>query len=116
MKKQLTLLALVFSSILFISYYLSLTTKKYLKSDSNVTLLRDKHTSFLKNSPFKQTLKLSKKERKAIGLPPNKYYERMWELTMNPATGKPEPYKALELQQKRNKNDKLTLLSTLINS
>ena len=106
MKKQLTLLVLVFSSILFLSYYFNITNKKYLKSNSHVSTLREKHTAFLNNSPFKKTLKLSKKERKATGLPPNKYYERMWELTMNPATGKPEPYKVLELQQKRNKKNK----------
>lgn len=62
--------------------------------------LREKHVSFLKNSPFKETLKLTKKERKAHGLPPNKYYEREWELTMNPATGAPEPDKVLKLQKK----------------
>jgi len=63
---------LVFSSILFFRYYFYLTTKKYLKRDSDVSILREKHTSFLKNSPYKKTLKLSKKDLKAIGLPPNK--------------------------------------------
>ncbi len=77
-----------------------------MKDDTSISNLRQKHSEFLKNSPFKKTLKLSKKERKAQGIPPNKYYERMWELTMNPATGKPEPNKVLELQQNRNKIDK----------
>ncbi|REE83713.1 putative secreted protein (Por secretion system target) [Lutibacter oceani] len=106
MKKQRTLIFLFFSSLLLISYLINSTDKKYVKIDNSVSTLREKHTSYLNNSPFKKTLKLSKEERKAKGLPPNKYYERMWELTMNPATGKPEPYKVLELQQNRNKKDK----------
>ena len=56
----------------------------------NIQLLRKKHEEYLKNSPFKKSLLLSKDQRKAAGLPPNKYYENEWELTMNPATGKPE--------------------------
>lgn len=63
---------------------------------------RNNHHQFLENSPFKETLKLSKQERKSQGLPPNKYYEREWELTMNPQTGLPEPQKVLEFQNERN--------------
>ncbi len=61
--------------------------------------LRIKHKQFLENSPFKKTLSLSKEERKAQGIPPNKYYERQWELTMNPTLGHPEPHKTLQLQK-----------------
>ena len=46
------------------------------------------HKEFLDNSPFKETLQLTKAERKQKGLPPNKYFEQMWELTINPATGR----------------------------
>jgi len=35
-----------------------------------------------------------------IGLPPNAYNERMWELTLDPQTGRPMPERILELQQK----------------
>jgi len=72
---------------------------KFQNSNDKIAELREQHEFFLKNSPFKETLKLSKKERKSIGLPPNKYLERQWELTMNPATGKPEPQKLYELQE-----------------
>ncbi len=74
-------------------------------SKDNVTVvLREKHIAFLKESPFQKTLKLTKEERKARSLPPNKYFEREWELTMNPATGEPEPQKVLELQAKLSKS------------
>ncbi|MFI1771132.1 PA domain-containing protein [Thalassobellus citreus] len=70
------------------------------EESNNIVELRIQHEEFLKNSPFKETLKLSKKERKAKRLPPNKYSERMWELTINPTTGHTEPEKLFQLQEK----------------
>ena len=72
-------------------------------SNSNsIKRKKNKHNYFLANSPFKKTLQLSKSERQVLGIPPNKYYEREWELTMNPETGMPEPGKTLELQSELN--------------
>ena len=59
------------------------------KPDAETLELRKKHENFLKNSPFKKTINLSKDQRKELGIPPNKYYEMEWELTMNPETGRP---------------------------
>ena len=64
-----------------------------------VERLRQKHAAFLEKSPFKHTKTLSKAERKALGLPPNPYFERQWELTMNPELGRPTPEKLLALQK-----------------
>jgi photosystem II stability/assembly factor-like uncharacterized protein len=79
-------------------------------SDSNPNFStkkkRAQHVSFLRNSPLKENLERTKKERKAEGLPPNKYFEREWELTMNPATGKPEPTRVLQLQKTLKKSKK----------
>ncbi len=58
---------------------------------ARIEILRKKHQAFLNNSPFKKVLALTKKERKAIGIPPNKFYEQEWELSMNPETGRPHP-------------------------
>jgi len=58
---------------------------------NNIADLDAQHRTFMENSPFSEVSKLSKKERKAIGLPPNKYLEREWELTMNPELGRPTP-------------------------
>ncbi|WP_284698684.1 PA domain-containing protein [Flavobacterium lacisediminis] len=58
-------------------------TKKQAKA------IRKKHAKNLANSPFKETMLMSKDERKANGLPPNKYYEMEWELTMDPELGRP---------------------------
>lgn len=87
-------------AILFIGS-IGLLINKFQFEDTNKEIadLREQHEHFLKNSPFKETLKLSKKERKAKRIPPNKFTERNWELTMNPATGQPEPEKLFQLQE-----------------
>ncbi|MBR9915218.1 MAG: T9SS type A sorting domain-containing protein [Algicola sp.] len=61
--------------------------------------LRQQHALNLEKSPFKESQKLSRSERKAQGLPPNAYNEQLWELTMDPATGRPMPERVLELQE-----------------
>ena len=90
---------------------ISKTDKKQIASISKhdapvneeIQMLRKKHENFLQNSPFKKNMLLSKKERKAIGIPPNKYYEQEWELSMNPETGKPDVQKLRELRNRLNK-------------
>lgn len=65
--------------------------------------LRELHACYLAESPFKEVLKLSKQERKAIGLVPNKYYETEWENTINPVLGRPTPENLSELRIKLQK-------------
>ena len=96
MKKKLFFSIVLFAAIAFA--YNAFTKQ------TQIEILREKHVDFLAESPFKETLKLSKKERKAIELTPNKFYERQWELTLNPATGKPEPEKLLALQERLRKD------------
>jgi len=47
------------------------------------------HEDNLTNSPFKESLLMNKEQRKEAGLPPNKYFEEEYELTMNPVLGRP---------------------------
>ncbi|MDB4307054.1 hypothetical protein N9935_02605, partial [Flavobacteriaceae bacterium] len=42
----------------------------------------------------------SRKDRKALGIPPNAYNERFFELTMNPSLGYPTVSKKFELQNR----------------
>ncbi len=83
MKKTIILsgIALIILSFIFYKAYNSTSYEK----------IRAQHTAYLNNSPYKETLTMSKKERKAHGIPPNKYFEREWELTINPYTGRPTP-------------------------
>jgi len=59
---------------------------------SNIEKMREQHRQFVLNSPFKDTKNLSRAERKSLSLPPNAYYDREYELTMNPQLGYPTPY------------------------
>ena len=64
---------------------------KALRIDKKTKELRKKLAYFQEHSPFKKSLLLSKTERKENGIPPNKYFESEWELTMSPTLGKPTP-------------------------
>jgi len=48
---------------------------------------KELHKHFLENSPFKEDVLLNKKDRLAKGLPPNKFNEQIYDLTIDPATG-----------------------------
>ncbi len=61
---------------------------KKINQEQSITELRKAHEEFLKNSPFKETLTWDKKKRMLNGLPPNRYFEQMWELSVNPSTGR----------------------------
>ena len=93
-KQVLTIVLIMLSGIIYYG--------KYHKSDAE--RLRDQHQYFLENSPFKKTKYLSKKERIGLGLPPNAYNEQMWELTMDPNTGRPMPERVDKLQQELRNN------------
>ena len=72
---------------------------------------QDLHLFHLENSPFKERLKLSKAERKAAGLPPNKYNEMIYELTLDPKIGRPttEVKVALAQQLAQQRKDKKSI-------
>jgi hypothetical protein len=71
--------------------------KSLIKKQAKIA--RKKHAKNLANSPYQKSLTLSKKERKALGIPPKKYYEMEWELTMDPITGKPTPEKLIQARE-----------------
>ncbi|PKH49867.1 hypothetical protein CXF68_03755 [Tenacibaculum sp. Bg11-29] len=60
---------------------------------------RKKHAEFLKNSPYKESLTWDKKTRKLKGLPPNRYFEQMWELSIDPATGRLDDGKITKVRE-----------------
>ncbi|SHF68355.1 Por secretion system C-terminal sorting domain-containing protein [Tenacibaculum mesophilum] len=71
----------------------SIIGSDYLKKQDVADKLAEQrkvHCTFLKESPLNESLKWGKKERKLRGLPPNRYFDQMQLLTMNPATGKME--------------------------
>lgn len=81
------------------------------KVDKVAQALRVLHKQNLDKSPFKQTLTYNSAKRKSIGIPPNKYYEQEWELTMDPKLGKPNIPKLISLRESLNEERK-QMLST----
>ncbi len=75
------------------------TTSCVVKPSKEIVALRKKHADFLKNSPYRITKTYTKQQSKALGLPPNKYFEDNWELTMNPETGRPTTEKLVALRK-----------------
>lgn len=80
-------------------YFLTGNQDSTIVVEDDIACIKESHKQFYENSPYKETMGLSKKERKANGLPPNKYLEREWELSMNPKTGRPTPENLLEIQR-----------------
>ena len=74
-------------------------TKKQVKE------LRKKHAYYLANNKVNKTFAMSEDDRLAAGLPPNKYLEQEWLMSMNPALGRPTPEITLAIQ--KDLNDKL---------
>ena len=88
MKKKLLLVSSILLGLIFTFLFL------HKNQDNNSEMLTNGeivkiHSDNLSNSPFKQSLKLTKEQRKEAGLPPNKFAEEEYELTMNPITGRP---------------------------
>ncbi len=82
-------------------YFLNPSTKEKSQQQQNdeIVNLRKQHAEFMADSPYKDYLKLSKKERKAQGLPPNAYFAQMWELTVSPTDGNTHPENIFKLQE-----------------
>ena len=97
MKKSVVTFLSLYGFVFFLLFVLFINN---LVSTTSIEKSREIHASHLKNSPFKNPLKLGKTDRMKAGLPPNRYMERMWELTMNPTLGRPTPERLYEVQEK----------------
>jgi photosystem II stability/assembly factor-like uncharacterized protein len=94
MKKKLLLSIVLFAAIAF--------TYNALTKQTEIEKLREKHATFLKNHSFNKTMDLSKKERKALSLPPNAYFEQEYLNEINPTTGLTNKRELLQLQEQLN--------------
>ena len=81
------------------------------KPDKKTLELRKKLAYYQAHSPFQKTLQLSSSERKDQGIPPNKYYENEWELTMSPTLGRPTP-ENIAMVRKNLEAERKNLLAT----
>ena len=60
---------------------------------------KELHQYFLDNSPVKVSKHIGKLERFKEGLPPDRFNEEIYDLTMNPSTGAPDYQSKLQVQQ-----------------
>ena len=57
------------------------------------------HKQNLNNSPFKETKSLEKLNRLNNNLPPKPYFDKIWELTMDPVLGRPRTENLYQIQE-----------------
>jgi photosystem II stability/assembly factor-like uncharacterized protein len=105
MKKKLllTLLGLIIAGAAWVFF---VENNIETKESSEIAQLRKKHKEFLKKSPYRESKKLSKKERKAKRLPPNTYYEMLYERSMDPALGYPTYNEVAKIQAQMLKDNR----------
>jgi hypothetical protein len=84
---------------------------KKIKPSKKTVELRKKLAYFQSHSPFSKNSNLSEEEGGKNGVPPNKYYESEWEMSMNPVLGRPTP-ENLEVIRKQLLEDRQRILST----
>lgn len=65
----------------------------------NKITIQQEQSKIIKQHPFQKSLQLSKEERIHKGLPPNKYFEQMYLLGINPHTGRTHPENLYKVQQ-----------------
>ena len=87
--KHRKFLLLLFSILLIVTF----------NRDKVTTIVKKEfHKYNLKKNPYSEAYYLSKKERFAAGLPPNKYNEQMSRLSMDPILGIPNEKKLLKFR------------------
>ncbi|MES2865046.1 MAG: T9SS sorting signal type C domain-containing protein [Bacteroidota bacterium] len=73
------------------------------KSESDsIEKIREKYHNFVNHHSFRKLMKLPKKERKAMGLPPNAFFEQDFLYSSDPNLGRPTPEVTLALQKDLN--------------
>jgi len=67
---------------------------------SDTEQLAEEYSTYLEEHPFRSSMALNKEERKAKGIPPNKFYEQEWLYTSDPVLKRPAVEKLHDLQKK----------------
>lgn len=81
------------------------------KSDKKTIALRKKYAYYLAHNKINKYNTLSEEERASAGLPPNKYFEQEWLLSMNPSLGRPTPENLTSIREELEKTRKEALVN-----
>lgn len=87
--------------LLITAIFLSCNTSS---KQTEVEKIRIKHKEFLKTHPFANKMNLSKKQRKAQGLPPNAFFEQKYLSEINPRTGETNKQNVFKIQEELTSN------------
>ena len=93
-------------SIIIFSFLILILIFSKLK-ENGLDSIKGKHEKLILSHPFNNTIQLSKEERLTYNLPPNKYYEQLYLLQMNPYTGRTHPENLYNLQEELKEKRKL---------
>ncbi|MDC8000589.1 hypothetical protein POV26_06045, partial [Aequorivita todarodis] len=105
--KSYLFLATLFFAVLVCFFLFTGTT--FFKSDTSFAAteqsnIAKKYSDFLMNHPYRKAMGMSKEERKAQGLPPNKFFEQEYLYTSDPNLLRPAPERLYALQQELKTN------------
>lgn len=87
------------TAIILICLVLGVVLYKISSTKNNHQALQQEHLAYLKNHSLQDALHLSKEERLANEIPPNKYFEEKYLLEINPYTGRTHPENIYKIQQ-----------------
>lgn len=72
------------------------------KESDSIEKIREKYHNLVNHHSFRKRMNLPKKERKAMGLPPNAFFEQDYIYTSDPNLGRPTPEVTIALQKDLN--------------
>ncbi|MGG8496222.1 PA domain-containing protein [Tenacibaculum sp. TC6] len=99
-KLLLTVTLLVLLCAAFLKFY---KKESKIETKNKIEELRQQHASFLKNHPYQRIGRLDKKDRKAMGLPPNAYFEQKYLSEISPYDGRVHEENVYKVQQELKK-------------
>ncbi len=105
--------------VVIVSFFLFSDTI-FFKPDGSVSSIEksdisQRYSQFLINHPFRKSMHMSKEERKAQGLPPNKFFEQEYLYTSDPNLLRPAPERLYALQQELKTNTAMKAPGDLTN-
>lgn len=71
---------------------------------------KKEYAELIKNHPLQDRLKLSRKERKDFGVPPNRYFDDEYLLEMDPKTGRTHPENLLKIRKQKLVSQRFSLV------
>ncbi|GHC56156.1 GEVED domain-containing protein [Ulvibacter litoralis] len=107
----------IFSAVLLsLLFFFNKNNSETAEQVSETKEISERYSDYLQHHPYVARMKMNKTERRANGLPPNKFYEQEYLLTSDPALLRPTPEKVFELQEVLKNNPQMRAPGAGINN